>query len=146
MNFFEQELRKIMAGSGILKDQKYVGRLCYGTIGEGIRARVEIVTTGMSSNYDGIKASIINRKEGVVDSILIRLSDAWGKKPVRNPNFKDGIIPRIWNNDGKMEWYVYKPSGNDYRQLAGEIEQYLSVFQDMEMVQEQPGNGMQQTF
>lgn len=146
MNFFEQELRKIMVGSGILKDQKYVGRLCYGTIGEGIRARVEIVTTGMSSNYDGIKASIINRKEGVVDSILIRLSDAWGKKPVSNPNFKDGIIPHIWNNDGKMEWYVYKPSGNDYRQLAGEIEQYLSVFQDMEMVQEQPGNGMQQTF
>lgn len=35
-----------------------------------------------------------------------------------------------------MEWYVYKPSGNDYRQLMGEIEQYLSVFQDMEMVQE----------
>ena len=50
MNFFEQELRKIMVGSGILKDQKYVGRLCYGTIGEGIRARVEIVTTVMSSN------------------------------------------------------------------------------------------------
>ncbi len=46
MNFFEQELRKIVAGSGILKDQKYVGRLCYGTIGEVIRARVEIVRTG----------------------------------------------------------------------------------------------------
>ncbi len=35
-----------------------------------------------------------------------------------------------------MEWYVYKPSENDYRQLMGEIEQYLSVFPDMEMVQE----------
>lgn len=40
-----------MAGSNILKDQKYVGRLCYETVGEDIRARVEIVTTGMSSNF-----------------------------------------------------------------------------------------------
>lgn len=125
-----------MSGSSILKDWKFVRCLHYGTIGEDIRASVVIVTTGMSNNYDGIKTSIINWKEGVVDSMLIRLSDAWVRKPVSNPNFKDSIIPQIWKNGGKMEWYVYKSSGNDYRQLMGEIEQYLSVFQDMEMVQE----------
>lgn len=33
MTFFEEELKKIMAESAILKDQRYVGRICYGTIG-----------------------------------------------------------------------------------------------------------------
>ena len=33
MNFFESELKKIMGDSAILNDQKYVGRLCYGTSG-----------------------------------------------------------------------------------------------------------------
>ena len=72
MNFFESELKKIMRNSAILKDQKYVGRMCYGTIGGDLRARVEFVTLGVSDHYAGIKASIINRKEGVVDSVLLR--------------------------------------------------------------------------
>lgn len=79
MNFFESELKKIMRNSAILKDQKYVGRMCYGTIGGDLRARVEFVTLGVSDHYAGIKASIINRKEGVVDSVLLRFTDIWGK-------------------------------------------------------------------
>lgn len=38
MNFFESELKKIMGDSAILKDQKYVGRMCYGTIALGKRS------------------------------------------------------------------------------------------------------------
>ena len=85
MNFFESELKKIMGDSAILKDQKYVGRMCYGTIGGDLRARVEFVTLGVSDHYAGIKASVINRKEGVVDSILLQFSDIWGKQKVSNP-------------------------------------------------------------
>ena len=48
MNFFESELKKIMGNSNILKDQKYVGRMCYGTISEDLRARVEFVTLILS--------------------------------------------------------------------------------------------------
>ena len=93
MNFFESELKKIMGDSAILKDQKYVGRMCYGTIGGDLRARVEFVTLGVSDHYAGIKASVINRKEGVVDSILLQFSDIWGKQKVSNPNFKEGVNP-----------------------------------------------------
>lgn len=50
MNFFESELKKIMGDSAILKDQKYVGRMCYGTIGGDLRARVEFVTLGVSDH------------------------------------------------------------------------------------------------
>ena len=47
MNFFESELKKIMGDSAILKDQKYVGRMCYGTIGGDLRTRLECVTLGV---------------------------------------------------------------------------------------------------
>ncbi len=133
MNFFEQELKKIMDGSAVLKDQRYVGRICCGKIDNDIRGRVEFVTLGTSGNYGGIKISAINRKEGVIDSMLLRFSDIFGKKQVNNPNFKDGIVPHIWEDGGKREWYVYHPTAGDYRQLAGEIENYLGIFQEEAM-------------
>ena len=57
MNFFESELKKIIGNSAILKDQKYVGRMCYGTIGGDLRARVEFVTLGVSA-VDGINEEV----------------------------------------------------------------------------------------
>lgn len=144
MNIFEKELKKVMAESAILRDQKYVGRACFGTVSEDVRARVEFVTIGRGSHYEGIKTSIINRKEGVVDSMLLRFSDIWGKRKVDNPNFKDGIMPHIWADNGKADWYVYHPTKQDYSQLSAGIERYLSVFQDMEMTQGEQEGSMQQ--
>ena len=135
MNFFESELKKIMGDSAILKDQKYVGRMCYGTIGGDLRARVEFVTLGVSDHYAGIKASVINRKEGVVDSILLQFSDIWGKQKVSNPNFKEGVNPHIWTDSGKSDWYVFRPGAAEYLKVADTLENYMSGFQDMVMAQ-----------
>lgn len=128
MNFFESELKKIMGDSAILKDQKYVGRMCYGTIGGDLRARVEFVTLGVSNHYAGIKASVINRKEGVVDSILLRFSDIWGKPKVSNPNFKEGVNPHIWTDNGKSDWYVFYPGAAEYRKAADTLETICPYF------------------
>ena len=143
MNFFESELKKIMRNSAILKDQKYVGRMCYGTIGGDLRARVEFVTLGVSDHYAGIKASIINRKEGVVDSILLRFSDIWGKPKVSNPNFKEGVNPHIWTDNGQSDWYVFYPGAAEYRTAGDTLENYLSIFQDVSMTQESQNCTMQ---
>ena len=143
MNFFESELKKIMGDSAILKYQKYVGRMCYGTIGGDLRARVEFVTLGVSNHYAGIKASVINRKEGVVDSILLRFSDIWGKPKVSNPNFKEGVNPHIWTDNGKSDWYVFYPGAAEYRKAADTLENYLSIFQDVSMTQESQNCTMQ---
>ena len=143
MNFFESELKKIMGNSNILKDQKYVGRMCYGTIGGDLRARVEFVTLGVSNHYAGIKASVINRKEGVVDSILLRFSDIWGKPKVSNPNFKEGVNPHIWTDSGKSDWYVFRTGAAEYQKVADTLENYMSIFQDMAMTQESQDCTMQ---
>ena len=63
MNFFETELKKIMRNSAILKDQKYVGRMCYGTIGGDLRARVEFVTLGVSDHYAELKHLLSTEKK-----------------------------------------------------------------------------------
>ena len=141
MNFFESELKKIMRNSAILKDQKYVGRMCYGTIGGDLRARVEFVTLGVSDHYAGIKASVINRKEGVVDSMLLRFTDIWGKP--KTPTFREGIAPHIWSCDGKYEWYGFHPGTADYQKVTESMENYLSIFQDMSMIQESQNCTMQ---
>ena len=143
MNFFEQELNKIMAESAILKEQKYVGRSCYGAIGEDLRARIEFVTLGTCDHYAGLKTTIFNRKEGMIDSMVLRFTDIWGKPKVNNPNFRDGINPHIWTNGGKSEWYVFQPVSRDYQKIACSVEKYLSVFQDMDMVPAKQENGMQ---
>ena len=143
MNFFEQELKKIMDGSVILKNQKYVGRSCYGVIGEDLRARIEFVTLGTCDHYAGIKTTIINRKEGVVDSMVLRFTDIWGKPKVNNPNFRDGVNPHIWTNNGKSEWYAFHPALKDYQKIACSVDNYLSVFQDMDVVLARKENAMQ---
>lgn len=143
MNFFESELKKIVGNSDILKDQRYVGRMCYGSLGGDLRARVEFVTLGVSDHYAGLKAAIINRKEGVVDNVLLRFSDIWGKPKVSNPNFKEGMNPHIWTNNGKSEWYVFHPGAAEYQKAADALENYLSIFQDMAMTQESQDCTMQ---
>ena len=77
----------------------------------------------------------INRKEGVVDSILLQFSDIWGKQKVSNPNFKEGVNPHIWTDSGKSDWYVFRPGAAEYQKVADTLENYMSVFQDMVMAQ-----------
>jgi len=141
MHFFEEELKKMMGGSDILKDQKYLGRNCYGTIGDELRARVEIVTNRTRDQYEAVKISVIKRTEGVVDSIVIPFTDVWGYP--KTPSFPEGRAPYIWSYDQSSSWYAFKPQSADYRKLAQSMENYLSVFRDMDMAPARQDNGMQ---
>ena len=142
MDFFEQELRKVMDHDKVLKQKQYVGRKCYGVLDGDIRASIQFVTIGVSEQYEGIKATLINRKEGDIDSAMIRFADLFGKKKVSNPNFKEGIVPHIWHNGVCHSWYVYVPTAEDYEAMARRIGDYLSIFLEEAMEQEAK---MQQT-
>ena len=69
----------------------------------------------------------------------IQFSDVFGKKKVSNPNFKSGIVPYIWTDRGQSDWYVYRPTANDYRALTDAASAYMEVFQ-----QQAQDNTMQQ--
>ena len=128
MNFFEQELRKIVAPK--YPDATYVGRACYVRLSEMNRAKIEFITSIVANQYHALRLTILNRSEGQVDILLLKLSDILGKKQTNNPNFRDGVSPHIWDDYGKAEWYVYHPNSRDYQLLTDAVSDYLEVFQE----------------
>ena len=128
MTAFEQELRKIV--SPRYPDATYVGRACYVRLSEMNRAKIQFISTHIASQYDALRLTILNRDEGAVDNLVLRFSDLLGKKHTSNPNFRDGVIPHLWDNYTKVAWYVYQPSSRDYQELSDAVESYLELFQE----------------
>ena len=131
INTFEQELRKLFSSGQIIDDPAYSGRSCFGTLGNDLRVRIQFISTHISDQYDALKLTVLNRTGGPVDSLVLKLKDLLGKKPVpNNPNFRDGVIPHLWDDSEKVGWYAYHPTATDYGTIRQAVEQYLSVFRD----------------
>ena len=131
MTFYEQELRKLFADGTVIGNPKFTGRACLGTLGKDLRARVQFVTSGHADHYDVISVTVLNRTDGVVDKLRFQLKDILGVKQVPgNPNFRSGVLPYIWDDYGKADWYVYHPNSQDYQQLTDAVSDYLEVFQE----------------
>ena len=129
MNFFESELRKLFEDEGIFENPTFVGRSCFGDIGENLRCRIEFVTQSYAHTYSALRMSILNRQDGVVDRMDLNFSDILGIKSVPgNPNFRNGVSPHIWLSDGKASWYAYKPTDADYSKIRKSTTEYLNVF------------------
>ncbi len=132
MTFLEQELRKIFGKDMGLSDIRTVGNACYGRLPGGLCMKANFSTDRVADQYVMLKITVLNRREGVVDSISLHFSDLWGRKKTGNPNFRDGVYPHIWKNGGNTEWYVYKPDEADYMQLSRAARDYLDVFREPE--------------
>ena len=130
MTFFEQELRKLFDHDAVFAGARFAGNVCYGRLNENVRIKARFVTCGYADNYEALKVTLINRREGEIDSSLLRFRDLWGMKKVNNPNFREGVPPHMWVCSGKTEWYAYKPNEADRRQLKDAVRTYLAVFQE----------------
>ena len=135
MTFFEQELRKIVGAE--YPAAPFVGRACYVRLSDMNRAKIQFISTGIASHYDALRLTVLNRQEGEVDNLLLRFSDLLGKKMVNNPNFRDGVIPHIWDDYGKADWYVYHPNSRDYQKLTDAVTDYLEVFHEQSQTADQ---------
>ena len=141
-NFFEQELGRVFGDGQVIRNPTYSGRSCFGTLGKDLRVRAQFITTGYADHYDSLKITVLNRTDGPVDTLVLKLKDLLGKKSVPgNPNFREGVSPHIWDNYGKQEWYAYHPTAADYDTIRQAAKQYLDVFRDrqQERVQDQDG-------
>ena len=141
-NFFERELGRVFGDGQVIRDPTYSGRSCFGTLGKDLRVRARFITTGYADHYDSLKITVLNRTDGPVDTLVLKLKDLLGKKSVPgNPNFREGVSPHIWDNYGKQEWYAYHPTAADYEVIRQAAKQYLDVFRDrqQERVQDQDG-------
>ena len=141
-NFFERELGRVFGDGQVIRNSTYSGRSCFGTLGKDLRVRARFITTGYADHYDSLKITVLNRTDGPVDTLVLKLKDLLGKKSVPgNPNFREGVSPHIWDNYGKQEWYAYHPTAADYEVIRQAAKQYLDVFRDrqQERVQDQDG-------
>lgn len=84
-----------------------------------LRARLEFVSLNIAGQYNALKLTILNRTEGAVDVNILRFGDLLGKKKVSNPNFSDGILPHLWDDYGKVDWYVYQPTPGGLQAAGG---------------------------
>lgn len=130
MTFYETEWRKLIRNGLQLEEPTFVGRRCYARLDGDVRLRLEFVTNRISAQYEGIKATVINRKDGPIDSVSLWFGDILGIKKGNNPNFTQGILPHIWEDGSGSEWYVYQPSDADYRILADTVNGYAAMFQE----------------
>lgn len=131
MNQFEKELRKLFDHDALFDDTKFVGRMCYGKIGDNIRVRAEFVTRGVIDRYEALKVSLINKNEGVIDSAVLCFGEVWGKKSVAgNLYFKDGVSPYMWIYNDELSWYAYTPTPADFEQLSETVDNYLEMFRE----------------
>ena len=141
-SFFEQELGRLFGDGQVIRNPTYSGRSCFGTLGKDLRVRARFITTGYADHYDSLKITVLNRTDGPVDTLVLKLKDLLGKKPVPgNPNFRSGVTPHIWEDYGKFEWYAYRPTEADYETIRQAAKQYLDVFRDRQQERAQNQDG-----
>ncbi len=139
MNFFEQELWHLFGDGTIIDNPACSGRACFGALGKDLRVRAQFITTRIADKYDALKLTVLNRTDGPVDTLVLKLKDLLGKKPVPgNPNFHGGVVPHIWDDYGKFEWYAYRPTDADYETIRQAAGNYLNVFREQVQERERP--------
>ena len=132
-NFFEQEMEKLFGDGTIIRSPQFTGRSCVGTIGENLRVHASFITMGIADHYEGLLLKIVHTENGELDRLGIRFSDVLGRKPVPgNLNFTNGVVPHIWNDRGKYEWYAYHPNASDYAAIRQEAEKFIGTYRERE--------------
>ena len=127
-NYFEQELRKLFGDGKIIDNPSYTGRSCFGTLGKDLRVRIQFISTDIACKYDALKVIVLNRVDGPVDTLVLRLKDLLGRQRLHGN--RDGLTPHIWDDHGKAEWYLYYPTVADYGTIQQAVAKYLGVFQE----------------
>ena len=131
MNFYEQELRRIVGKR--FPDAVYVGRACFLPLRGGNRGKLTFATGGIADHYDRLQMVILKPDEGKADQVSIRFSDVFA---TRGQNHPGSAVPHIWDDDGKPHWYV-QPSEKDMAALGEAVSEYAELFQTPIMSQRQ---------
>ena len=134
MNYFEQELRKIVEHCEYIRNPKCVGRACVGRLDDDIVVKMEFESTMIRDKYNALRVTLMNRSEGKIDTQLIRFNELWGVKHIRG----NDIEPHIWKYNDEVSWYCYTPTAAELKALSQLVDDYLEcfaepVFEEMEM-------------
>ena len=80
MTKFEQELRRMFDHDAVFPHTRFVGNACYGRLTDQIRVKICFQTGRIADQYDRLNVTLLNRNEGVIDSMVLKFQDIWGRK------------------------------------------------------------------
>lgn len=126
MNFFEQQLRQMFGDTDIIKDAKFTGKTMLGKLDDELRVKMQFVTTGTIGEYTAIRASIINRKDGVVDQQTFKFADIIGLKP---HGIRGKEEPYMWEYNNQPEWYTPVTLAEKAK-IADTVLDYVGMYQE----------------
>ena len=126
MNFFEQQLRALTGKTTSFKSANpvFIGRACFLTLSEGRRVRLEFITLGTAEQYEALEVTVINLRDGKIDSIRLRFTDYFAPKQVGSGTTR---TPHIWMCDGKARWYG-EPAETEKTALSKAANDYVKLF------------------
>ena len=128
MNFFEKEMREMFGNSELLRDAKFCGKVMMTKLDEDLRLKLLFITRGTVTRFEGIKAIVFDRSEGVVDKNYFVFSDILGYKAIGEEYEKPVII-----EDGIRTGWNMPVSAEEKGQIAGAILNYVEMFASPDM-------------
>ena len=129
MNFYEKQLKRMFPDfdrqSG---DTIFAGKAMLSIISDDLRAKVEFITTRVAGQYEGLRLSIINKHDGVIDSQAFMFHEIVGLKGPKKDQ-----KPHVWDDNGKPDWFVYEPTTEELEQIGSKVEDYVFMYADHEL-------------
>lgn len=133
MNLYEKELRMMFGDTDIIKNPLIVGRTLTGILDEDLRIKLKIIASEVQGKFDTIRAVIINRTGGEVDSQNFLFADIIGMQ--KRANGLEPIVPHMWDNGNpKGAWYI-SPTIEQKSAIGDTVLEYAEMYlqQDMQL-------------
>lgn len=132
MNLYEKEMRMMFENNNIIKKPLIVGRTLTGILDEDLRIKLKFIASEVQGKYDTIRAVIINRTNGEVDSQNFLFADIIGMQS--RPNGLEPTVPHMWDNGNpKGAWYGAGPTIAEKAQIGDKVLEYAEMYLDQGM-------------
>ena len=118
----------MFADNTIIKNPLIVGRTLTGTLDEDLRIKCQFISSQVQGKYDTIRAVIINRTGGEVDSQNFLFADIIGMQ--QRSNGLPPLAPHMWeNNNPKGSWYI-QPTIEQKAKIGDTVLTYAEMYLD----------------
>lgn len=125
MNFYEQEMRMMFGSKKNIKEAKFCGKVMLAKLNDELRVKLQFVEMGYANHYSAIRMTIINRKDGELDTITFRFEDIIGLKAMRSG---DKVEPYMWTYNNESWWYTPVMDA-EKKKIADTINGFISMYQ-----------------
>ncbi|MBO4999393.1 MAG: hypothetical protein J6C58_01015 [Bacteroidaceae bacterium] len=129
MNFYEKQLKRMFPDFDTQSgDTIFAGKSMLSIISDDLRAKVEFMTGRVAGQYEGLRLSIINKNEGVIDSQSFMFYEIIGMKgPEKDRK------PHVWDDNGQASWFVYEPTDAELESIGSKVEEYVWLYADHDL-------------